>query len=567
MSKIFIEDFIFQPARKTLAEWQSENPVLRDGEFGVVSDGTETEWLKVGDGATAWNSLPYKKGPKGEQGIQGATGPKGDTGPQGPQGQTGPQGIQGEKGDKGDTGPQGPQGKKGDTGSQGEQGPQGPKGDTGPQGPKGDPGTVENIDQTYNPESANAQSGIAVAQAVDTCSPAIITTSDTAKTLSISDSSESAIKGLTAYGESTQDGTPTPDSPVEIVSVENPVISVYGKNLFDTQLFINAGWSSDDEGVYSGLASVLYRAYPDGLPFKFEAGKKYTFSFDGKCDLIATGDMSLYVIFNYTDGSNTTIRINSTDFKHYTATSTKDVKSLALGYNKSIQTYIKNFQLEISSAETPYEPYKNAQTVTVPYTFRGLKNASGEWTARDELKVGNGKVEIVRNIQTYTFTGQESIKEYTYGDDKDTYTRHFNFGRLFGDNNEPPKKSIVLNEKFIGYGTMNALDENFITTEYNAAAYHLYAQISKQLFSDSSTNYTEQLAQMLQGTNLYAVNPNPTVEDITATEAGQALLALKTNYPTTSVISDIDLNLTYRADTKNYIDNKIAALTALALEG
>ena len=127
MSKIFIKDFIFQPARKTLAEWQSENPVLRDGEFGVVSDGTETEWLKVGDGVTAWNSLPYKKGP---------------------------QGIQGEKGDKGDTGPQGPQGE------------QGPKGDTGPQGPKGDPGTVENIDQAYNPESANAQSGVAVEQAI-----------------------------------------------------------------------------------------------------------------------------------------------------------------------------------------------------------------------------------------------------------------------------------------------------------------------------------------------------------------------------------------------------------------
>ena len=57
------------------------------------------------------------------------------------------------------------------------------------------------------------------------------------------------------------------------------------------------------------------------------------------------------------------------------------------------------------------------------------------------------------------------------------------------------------------------------------------------------------------------------VEDITATEAGQALLALKSNYPSTSVISDTDLNITYKADTKNYIDNKIAALTALTLEG
>lgn len=58
-------------------------------------------------------------------------------------------------------------------------------------------------------------------------------------------------------------------------------------------------------------------------------------------------------------------------------------------------------------------------------------------------------------------------------------------------------------------------------------------------------------------TIFYKLN-NSTVEDITATESGQALLALKTNYPNTSVISDIDLDITYKADTKNYIDNKIA---------
>ena len=215
-------------------------------------------------------------------------------------------------------------------------------------------------------------------------------------------------------------------------------------------------------------------------------------------------------------------------------------------------------QCEIGTTVTAYEPYTEPKTVTIPYTFRGLKNTSGDWVARDELKVENGKAEIVRNIQTYTFTGKEIIKEYTYGNDFDTYTRHFNFGRLFGDGNNPPIETPVLNEKFISGGTMNALDTSFLTTNYNASSYHLYAQISKQLFSDSSTNYTEQLAQMLQGTNLYAVNPNPIIEDITATEAGQALLALKSNYPSTSVISDIDLNLTYRADTKNYIDNKIA---------
>ena len=113
------------------------------------------------------------------------------------------------KGDKGDTGPQGEKGDKGDTGEQGIQGIQGEKGDKGERGEKGDPFTyadftaeqladlkgengkdgmdgytpqkgvdyftkedieelnIPNVDQGYNPDSENAQSGKAVAEAVN----------------------------------------------------------------------------------------------------------------------------------------------------------------------------------------------------------------------------------------------------------------------------------------------------------------------------------------------------------------------------------------------------------------
>jgi hypothetical protein len=40
-----------------------------------------------------------------------------------------------------------------------------------------------------------------------------------------------AIQGMKIFGRSTQDGTPTPDAPVEIVSVENPTISVNEQTL------------------------------------------------------------------------------------------------------------------------------------------------------------------------------------------------------------------------------------------------------------------------------------------------------------------------------------------------
>jgi len=56
---------------------------------------------------------------------------------------------------------------KGEKGDKGDKGDIGPKGDTGATGPKGDPGNIENIDVSYNPQSENAQSGKAVAEAIE----------------------------------------------------------------------------------------------------------------------------------------------------------------------------------------------------------------------------------------------------------------------------------------------------------------------------------------------------------------------------------------------------------------
>lgn len=46
----------FQHRRATAARWAAINPVLREGEIGLELD---THRIKFGDGATAWNELPY----------------------------------------------------------------------------------------------------------------------------------------------------------------------------------------------------------------------------------------------------------------------------------------------------------------------------------------------------------------------------------------------------------------------------------------------------------------------------------------------------------------------------
>lgn len=66
----------YQFRRDTAANWTSANPTLLAGELGYE---TNTQQFKIGNGTTAWNSLPYGgiQGPQGVQGPQGAAGTNG----------------------------------------------------------------------------------------------------------------------------------------------------------------------------------------------------------------------------------------------------------------------------------------------------------------------------------------------------------------------------------------------------------------------------------------------------------------------------------------------------------
>jgi len=112
---------ILQVRRDTAANWTTNNPILLAGELGHEYD---TGKMKVGNGTTNWNGLPYltqNTGPTGSVGPTGATGPTGPTGATGaastvtgPTGFTGPTGPTGPTGAASTvTGPTGPTGADG----------------------------------------------------------------------------------------------------------------------------------------------------------------------------------------------------------------------------------------------------------------------------------------------------------------------------------------------------------------------------------------------------------------------------------------------------------------------
>lgn len=421
---------------------------------------------------------------------------------------------------------------------------------------------MKETDQTFSGTSENPQSGTAVAealsayvpkaiaQAVDTCSPAIVTASDTGKALSIPDSSESVIRGLTAYGESTQDGTPAPDSPVEIESIENPVISIYGKNLCPTP---NADFSFSQVTFYDLYLENLKVIDIQGVTLTLSVKQGYDdlqigFGAGGE-----TTDGTGYWFKYPAKGARTFTFIIPENYFTAPQTVTPRIRFYRSA-GVSVQEYsISEIQLEIGSVATPYQPYIEPQTLTVPYTFRGLKNPyNSEWVARDELRVGDGKVEIVRNVGYLVCTSNLTwVKSSITATDFYYYAN----SELFGDSTN---------------STVFPKCTHFIAQWDNVVG-HFYIAGGRAYFNyaEYGTTTLEDWKSFLDTANMYIIwaSYKSTIEDITAAEAGQAMLALKSNYPNTSVISDIDLNITYKADTKNYIDNKIAALTALTLEG
>jgi hypothetical protein len=90
--------FRVQIRRDTTLNWNTNDPILLDGEFGYETD---TGRYKIGNGIDVWSDLIYSlvgiTGPTGGTGSTGATGSTGTTGP------TGSTGI-------GSTGPTGPTG-------------------------------------------------------------------------------------------------------------------------------------------------------------------------------------------------------------------------------------------------------------------------------------------------------------------------------------------------------------------------------------------------------------------------------------------------------------------------
>lgn len=284
---------------------------------------------------------------------------KGEQGPQGPIGPVGPQGEQGPQGPTGATGATGPQGE---TGPQGKQGPQGPKGETGP-------AVALDTTLTHEGEAADAKATGDAISAVKARQNILVGT-ETGNPLSADDAFSAPLCGLTVYGKSTQDGTPTPDAPVPIVSAGDGgsvVVKMTGKNLLNSALMnpafsdkgISAKLNSDGSYTISGTSIV------DDKIILWIGG-----SWNNTVPLFTIPPGSYYsnVWIFYYDGKTRTSKKNAfTLLEPFRITGVMYDQTYAINerYNFLIAP-----QLELGSTATAYSPYRE-QLLTLP-TPNGL---------------------------------------------------------------------------------------------------------------------------------------------------------------------------------------------------
>ena len=216
-----------------------------------------------------------------------------------------------------------------------------------------------------------------------------------------------SIENYRIYGNSVQNGTPTPDSPVEIESVGDKT-----KNLFDLD---NFGCDSIDSN-----GDCIINAKSKNYLIDAKENTQYTLS----ATIKNTGVENSYprIYFIYTDGTSGANKADelknyTSEYIYKTATSEvgKTVKGVRVDYNTGGGYFhIKDskIQLEEGPTATEYEPYG----YKIPVTVTG-KNL---WNVPEEFSFNVLTLKV--NIQPGTY---KIVADSIYVDDIEGYSKPY----------------------------------------------------------------------------------------------------------------------------------------------
>ena len=211
---------------------------------------------------------------------------------------------------------------------------------------------------------------------------------------------------------------PSPDYPQEIKSIVNPTVKVCGKNLWDNFETLSLGNVEQKNGIYIATTDTMrvdITAESVGVrPLILKANNAYTFSLKTTVSISSPK----FVCLRYTNGESNNIIFTNKNFVNFVPE--RDVEKVGFILYESVagdKAY--DVQLEMGSEATPYEPYYEEQTVTLPYTLNAIPVASGgnvtidgQQYIADYVDVERGKVVRMCGREALNTKNGEINEEY-----------------------------------------------------------------------------------------------------------------------------------------------------------
>lgn len=206
-----------------------------------------------------------------------------------------------------------------------------------------------------------------------------------------------ALREITVEGACKQDGTPSPDNPVPIQVIENPVVKVAGRNLLNHEQL-----AADAPNLYSADGGRLTVKASDGRGWN-TVGPSIALHAD---TYYASGDG-----FEIRDELNNSI-INSSG--RFTLARDSRLK-IKVGTSAQAYPYVSKAQIERGGAASDYAPYTSQMlTFTLPAEHPYLAKLQ-DGTA-DEIVVDEaGNVELVARVSKETIVASKIVDTWGKG--------------------------------------------------------------------------------------------------------------------------------------------------------
>lgn len=373
--------------------------------------------------------------------------------------------------------------------------------------------------------------------------------------LSIQNSGDAPLHSMKLYGKTTQDGTPAPDAPVELVSVGaggTVGVRVCGKNLLRTAV---DSWTShgitytkneDGSFSYSGtsIGNDSYCYFMD-LPYYsntmlLKAGTYVLSAYDEKITVIARKINADETFVNIASGVKTA-KFTLTEATNIWIAFFLDDPVSGMAYSGTFYP-----QLELGSTATDYEPYRNGGTVTaqtpnglpgIPVTSGGnYTDESGQMWICDEVDFARGK--YVQRVNLFK-------AEAAVGGVLNQSSTAWIGGVAYDTNMLTPASNTQMGIALCSHLPLIKNSEQYVGAKDSGIS----VTVEKRIYvTISGVTTLEALNNWLKENEVYVAYAlaAPIETDLTAEEIA-AYAALHTNHPNTTIYNDAgaDMNVEY----------------------